>query len=125
MRPHAAGAEIDHAARCVEQPRVRIPLIDRRCEATIRLSESLDASHGLGARDQLCDFGPTALRRGTAANAPGKVEGQERVVETPSRGVVVQPPAPRRDISEIGLVLFCEAQREGLVGEGRRPGLVD
>ena len=49
VRAHHAGAQIDHALRCVEQPRVRVPLIGGGSEAPVGACQPLDCRDGLGA----------------------------------------------------------------------------
>ena len=55
MRRERARFQVDHAGRSVEQPRVRIPLVDRGRDPPVRLGERLHSADGLarGERAQV------------------------------------------------------------------------
>ena len=50
---HDAGAQVDHAIGCVEQPRVGVPLFDRRYQTMIRARHLHDCGNRLVARQPL------------------------------------------------------------------------
>ena len=121
MRPDIAGAQIDHRVRRVEQPRVGVPLIDRRGEPAIGARQAFNRRHGLAACDRDSKFRLIALRSGFTADPTRQIIRLQRVVEPPTRAVPSEPFAPGGDKPEICRMLFGEAQCKCLVRERRRP----
>jgi hypothetical protein len=117
MRPQLSGPEIDHAAGRVQEPRVAVPLVDRGGDAAIGKGEAFDGGDRFRARERLCELVFVAFRRSFATDAAREIEGEFRVVESPTDAIPLQPTPPRGDVPEIASVALGEAERERFVGK--------
>ena len=124
MGSDLAGAQVHHAGRRIQGPRVGVPLIGRCREAPVGFRQALDGGNGLGAGDRARNARLIALARRLAADMPRKIERVQRLVELPTSPVIAQPPAPRGDVAKIQLVLVGKAKGERLIGKGGRTRLL-
>ena len=88
MRAQLAGAEVNRAARRVQEPGLSVPILCAGRVAAIGAGQPLDGSHGFGTR-----YGGGELRRsvprddlggGRAGEAASEVEGFQRLVSAPA-----------------------------------------
>ena len=103
------GAEVNNSGRCVQPPRIGVPLRYDRGMATVGSGEVLNGCARFGARDS---FGFTSaediVRCYFTANFPSEIEHLYRVVDRPTLPVPCKPLAPGGDIAQIVAVKFAE-----------------
>ena len=69
----------------------------------------------------MCQLLLVANRGCLATSGARKVEGAQRVIETPPGAIPQKPAVPLRDVAKTGCVLRCEAQGKCLIAKMRRP----
>src|SRR5262245_31770184 len=92
VRTHAAGAQIDHACRRVEQPQIRVPLVRGRRETPVGSRQPFNRGYGLRAHQLLRQPGLVAFGCRRPTDLARAVEYNEGIVELPAPAVVTQPP---------------------------------
>jgi hypothetical protein len=83
MRSKSAGTEVNDAIGRIQQPRIGVPLTDRRGQSAIRPREPFNRGDSLSACDR--DFVVVAGRRSMSTRHADVVISRERVVELPIR----------------------------------------
>ena len=109
---HTTGAQIDHAARRVQEPDVRVPLIGGTGVTAVSARQALDPAHGAGCSELDCCFRAGRFERCVAADVAYQVDRPQRILGAPALAVPHQPLAPGGNKAPVVPVAAGEAERQ-------------
>ena len=113
---HPACAQIDHATRGVEHPRIGIPFLGTGRVLRIGSGDFLDRRDGRRAGE--LGFLPwtVCLERCIAADAPGQMRDVKHLIGIPAHARPNQPLAPQRAVAPVLTIAAGEGGRQSVLG---------